>query len=172
MLKKTITALIVAVVAALSGCGTVPLGNTGTATIRVEFTEYNANVTSQGGASCNTPCALLYTVNLSSNEVLIDNNVTYTWPSGTTQIMRVVIQRSDVNRLGKTLTFAVPPNINTAERLTTNRAPVTPAAQSSGGSVLNEFAKAWNDAADERKRNAPVNCTTILIGDIANTRCR
>lgn len=171
MLKKTIAALVVA---ALSGCGTAPLGNTGTANIKVTFTERNANVTSSNGVSCNTPCALNYKVDL-SKDMLVNDNVTYMWPSGTTQAMHVVVRRGDVNQFGTELTFALPPNINTAERLTTNRAP---AAQSSGGSALNELAKIWNEAADERKRNAPVrrstpvHCSTILMGDLASTTCQ
>lgn len=171
MFKKTTAALVVAAVAALAGCGTVPLGNTGTATIRVEFTEHNANVTSQGGASCNTPCALLYTVDLSRKDVLINNNVTYIWPSGATQEMRVEIRRSDVNRLGRTLAFALPPNINTAERLTTNRAP---AAQAPEKSLLGAAIEGWNESAAERKRNAPVRCTTThsLLGISSETTCR
>lgn len=183
MFKKTITALVVTAVAALSGCGTVPLdkvplGNTGTATIRVEFPEYNANVTTSNGASCNSPCSFNYRVDL-SKDVLVSDNVTYTWPSGATYVLRINVTRSDVNQLGTAISFVLSPNINTAERLTTNRAPAAQqpqaAAPQSEGSVLELlgiFAGAYNDAAAERKRNAPVNCTTMLMGTIANTTCR
>lgn len=170
MFKITITALVVTSVAALSGCATVPLGNTGTATIRVEFPEYNANVTSQGGASCNTPCALNYTVDL-SKDVLVNNNVIYTWPSGATYVLRIYVTRSDVNRLGTAISFALPPNINTAERLTTNRAP---AAQVPEKSLLGAAIEGWAESAAERRRNAPVICTTShsLSGLSSDTICR
>jgi len=174
LFKKSIAAIMFASTIALSGCGTTPLAHTGTATITVTFPEHNANVTSSNGASCNTPCAIASFVDL-SKDVLVKYEVTYTWPSGTTQQMSVVIRRSDVNQFGKTIAFIVPPNINTAERLTTNR---PAAAQRPEKSLSEIFAEGWNESAAERKRNAPVernapvNCTTILMGDIANTNCR
>lgn len=54
-------------------------------------------------------------------------------------------------------------------------APQAAEPQSEGSAllgILNILAGAYNDAAAERKRNAPVNCTTTLIGIIATTTCR
>lgn len=160
MFKKTVVALGVATVAALSGCGTAPLAHTGTATINVSFPEHNANVTTSNGASCNSPCSFNYTVDL-TKDVLVSDNVTYTWPSGATYVLRINATRSDVNRLGTAISFALPPNINTAERLTTNRAPATRAPEKS---VLESFAEGLNETT--------VNCTTTHIGILSKTRCR
>lgn len=113
MLKETIAAIVIAA-ASISA-------KAETDDIRVTFTDHADKVSSKHVGDCHAPCSLIYRNVDLSQDVLIDDALTYTWASGVTSTERFVVRKSDFEKLGVAygdITYTLHPskNHNTAEQ--------------------------------------------------------
>lgn len=113
MFKKTIAAIVITAASMLAHAETDD--------IRVTFTDYADKVSTKRVGDCHAPCSLIYRNVDLSQDVLIDDSLTYTWASGVTSTEKFVVRKSDFEKLGVShgdITYTLHPSKNhsTAEQ--------------------------------------------------------